>query len=123
MGLNGWAFEDLKLNPMAGGSASTLTTIGAVNYDEIVYHHQWWRFLAAPFVCSGECLTPSKLLVQQCAGVESWCVSHYVSAADEPTISVMHGHAMMHMLCSRQRHMTGCTYITCGLTKQGDLQA
>jgi len=55
MGLNGWAFEDLKLNPMAGGSASTLTTLGAVDYDEIVYHHQWWRFLAAPFVCSGEC--------------------------------------------------------------------
>ena len=55
MGLNGWAFEDLKLNPMAGGSASTLTTLGAVGYDEIVYHHQWWRFLAAPFVCSGEC--------------------------------------------------------------------
>ena len=54
MGLNGWAFEDLKLNPMAGGSASTLTTLGAVDYDEIVYHHQWWRFLAAPFVCSGE---------------------------------------------------------------------
>lgn len=53
MGLNGWAFEDLKLNPMAGGSASTLTTLGAVDYDEIVYHHQWWRFLAAPFVCSG----------------------------------------------------------------------
>ena len=55
MGLNGWAFENLKLNPMAGGSAATLTTLGALDYDEIVYHHQWWRFLAAPFVCSGVC--------------------------------------------------------------------
>ena len=54
MGLNGWAFEDLKLNPMAGGSAATLSTLGAVDYDEVVYHHQWWRFLAAPFVCSGK---------------------------------------------------------------------
>ena len=54
MGLNDWTFEDLKLNPMAGGTAATLTTLGAVDYDEIVYHHQWWRFIAAPFVCSGK---------------------------------------------------------------------
>lgn len=39
---------------------------------------------------------------QHAAGVESWCVSHYVSAADEPTLSVRHGHAMMHVLCSRR---------------------
>lgn len=43
------------------------------------------------------------------ASHESWFVSHYVSATDGPTISVKHGLAMMHMLCSRQRHMTGCT--------------
>ena len=63
MGLNGWAFEDLKLNPMAGGSAATLTTLGAVDYDEVVYHHQWWRFLAAPFVCSGK---QSQLPITHC---------------------------------------------------------
>ena len=53
MGLNGWSFENLKLNPMAGGTANTLRTLGAVDYDKIVYNHQWWRIVAAPFVCSG----------------------------------------------------------------------
>ena len=54
MGLNGWSFENLKLNPMAGSSAATLTTLGAVDYDKIVNGHQWWRIVAAPFVCSGQ---------------------------------------------------------------------
>ena len=54
MGLNDWAFENLKLNPMAGGSARTLTTLGAVDYDRVVNAHQWWRIVAAPFLCSGQ---------------------------------------------------------------------
>ena len=53
MGLNSWSFESLKVNPMAGGPAGTLRTLGAVRYDEIVYRHQWWRLVTAPFVCSG----------------------------------------------------------------------
>lgn len=43
MGLNGWAFENLKLNPMAGSSAKVLSTLGAVDYDKVVNAHQWWR--------------------------------------------------------------------------------
>ena len=54
MGLNDWAFENLKLNPMAGGSARTLTTLGAVDYDRVVNGHEWWRIVAAPFLCSGQ---------------------------------------------------------------------
>ena len=54
MGLNDWTFESLKLNPMAGGTAETMRKLGAVDYDGIVNSHQWWRILAAPFLCSGE---------------------------------------------------------------------
>lgn len=53
MGLNDWTFESLKLNPMAGGSAATMRQLGAVDYDSVVSNHQWWRILAAPFLCSG----------------------------------------------------------------------
>lgn len=56
MGLNGWAFENLKLNPMAGSSAKVLSTLGAVDYDKVVNAHQWWRIVAAPFLCSGQTL-------------------------------------------------------------------
>lgn len=62
MGLNGWAFENLKLNPMAGGSAKTLTTLGAVDYDKVVNAHQWWRIVAAPFLCSGEPLSSTVIV-------------------------------------------------------------
>ena len=55
MGLNDWSFQNLKLNPMAGSSAEALTTLGAVDYDKVVNGHQWWRIVAAPFLCSGLC--------------------------------------------------------------------
>lgn len=55
MGLNDWSFQNLKLNPMAGSSAEALTTLGAVDYDKVVNSHQWWRIIAAPFLCSGQC--------------------------------------------------------------------
>lgn len=55
LGLNGWSFENLKLNPMAGSSASVLRSLGAVEYAQVVAGHQWWRILAAPFLCSGGC--------------------------------------------------------------------
>lgn len=55
MGLNDWSFQNLKLNPMAGSSAEVLTSLGAVDYDKVVNGHQWWRIVAAPFLCSGQC--------------------------------------------------------------------
>ena len=67
MGLNSWSFENLKLNPMAGGTAATLTTLGAVDYDKVVNGHQWWRIVAAPFVCSGQPTCTACAHVHVCA--------------------------------------------------------
>ena len=67
MGLNGWSFENLKLNPMAGGSAATLTTLGAVDYDKVVNGHQWWRIVAASFVCSGQLSATSAQQANLCS--------------------------------------------------------
>ena len=63
MGLNDWTFESLKLNPMAGGSAATMRKLGAVDYDRVVNNHQWWRVLAAPFLCSGKFPTGMEVYV------------------------------------------------------------
>lgn len=63
MGLNDWSFQNLKLNPMAGSTAEVLTTLGAVDYDKVVNGHQWWRIVAAPFLCSGQCSAGDRSLM------------------------------------------------------------
>ena len=52
---NSWRLESLHVNPMAGPSAHSLVRLGAAEHDAVVNKHQWWRIIAAPFLCAGAC--------------------------------------------------------------------
>ena len=50
MGINGWSFETLTLNPSFGPSAETLIIMGAKHSDLIVNDFQIWRLFTPMFL-------------------------------------------------------------------------
>ena len=50
MGINGWSFETLTLNPSLGPSAETLIIMGAKYSDLIVNDFQIWRLFTPMFL-------------------------------------------------------------------------
>ncbi|ETV90797.1 hypothetical protein H310_14466 [Aphanomyces invadans] len=52
IGENGWAFEDMKLNPLLGPTATVLLQMGAQRTD-LIFDGEWWRLLTAMFLHAG----------------------------------------------------------------------
>lgn len=49
----GWAFADLRVNPLVGGSPAALMALGAQTASSLVNNHQWWRLLSSQFINAG----------------------------------------------------------------------
>jgi len=49
LGLNGWAFESMSINPSLGPSAEVLMLMGAKQSSLIVNSHELWR-LVCPMI-------------------------------------------------------------------------
>lgn len=52
---NGWSIENPNLNPLIGGSQSSLMKLGAQSQPAIVDSAQWWRLVTSMWVSAGEC--------------------------------------------------------------------
>ncbi|RQM23080.1 hypothetical protein B5M09_007305 [Aphanomyces astaci] len=52
IGENGWAFEDMKLNPLLGPTATVLLQMGAQRSD-LIFDGEWWRLITAMFLHAG----------------------------------------------------------------------
>ena len=53
-GRDAWTLADLQVNPLIGPRPEALVSMGARNTAMMVAGHQYWRFVTALFLPSGE---------------------------------------------------------------------
>ncbi|XP_027358647.1 RHOMBOID-like protein 3 isoform X2 [Abrus precatorius] len=51
--LGRFSFQPLRENPLFGPSSSTLTKMGALQWDDVVNHHQGWRLVTCIWLHAG----------------------------------------------------------------------
>lgn len=53
VGVNGWQFAPLDINPLIGPGVDTLIVLGAKMTQFIVYKSEWWRVFSSVFLSAG----------------------------------------------------------------------